>query len=234
MLKSIIKQTDKITDKEKADMFLLMRTYYKNVSKEHFYNDLAKKDRIIMLMDGKSLCGFSTQVLLERTIGNQKTNIVFSGDTIIDKQHNNSFALPIAWGKMMLSILNQYPGMPLYWFLTSKGYKTYRYLPVFFYDYFPKPFAKLSSFEKELLLCVGRELFEEKLDTKRWILIAGKNDQHLRPGVADITESRRSKQEIVYFEKKNPGHMHGDELICIARFAENNIKPFISKKILAL
>ena len=108
MLKSIIKQTDKITDKEKTDMFLLMRTYYKNVSKEHFYNDLAKKDRIIMLMDGKSLCGFSTQVLLERTIGNRKTNIVFSGDTIIDKQHNNSFALPIAWGKMMFSILNQF------------------------------------------------------------------------------------------------------------------------------
>ena len=234
MLKSIIKEPDKIIEKEKTEMFLLMHSYYKNVTEENFYNDLSKKDKIIMLMEEEVLCGFSTQVLLKRTINNKKTNIVFSGDTIIDKQHNNSFALPIAWGKMMFSILNENPTIPLYWLLTSKGYKTYRYLPVFFNNYFPKPFIKLTSFEKKLLLCVGQELFEEKLDTQRWILKAGAKDQHLRPGVADITESKRTKQEIVYFEKKNPGYMHGDELICLARFSENNIKPFISKKILAL
>ncbi|MFC1643605.1 hypothetical protein ACFL1F_00815 [Chlamydiota bacterium] len=234
MLQSVIKHIDEITDKQKHDMFLLMCVYYGNMSEKQFCYDLAKKDKVIMLMDKESLCGFSTQVLLTYTINCKKTNIVFSGDTVIEKQHNNSFALPIAWGRMMLSILDQEPGIPLYWLLTSKGYRTYRYLPVFFYDYFPRPFRVLSFFEQDLLMSIGEHLFNGKLDTQRWIIMSGKKDQYLQPGVADITEARRSKQEIVYFEKKNSGYIHGDELVCLAEFSRENLNPFILKKLLCL
>lgn len=234
MLQASIISVSDILFKDKLMMFSLMRRYYENVSKKQFLSDLEKKDCVIMIKEKKSsaLCGFSTQVLLRRNIKNQDVRIVFSGDTVIDKKHRNSLVLPLTFGKMMLSILKEEPGTPLYWLLTTKGYKTYRYLPVFFKDYFPSPSKKLSSFEKSILTMMGKELLEEKFDAKHWILRAKDGAQRLKPGVADITENRRKKQEIAYFEKMNPNHAQGDDLICLARFSEQNLKPFILKRLL--
>ena len=48
-----------------------------------------------------------------------------------------SLALPVAWGRLMLSLEEVGAGQHLYWLLTSKGYKTYRFLPVFFNEFYP-------------------------------------------------------------------------------------------------
>jgi len=234
MLKSSIILISKISPQDKASMFSLMNDYYENVSREQFLSDLEKKDCVITIKEQGLLCGFSTQVLLHRTVGDKNIRILFSGDTVIDKNHRNSLVLPLAWGKMMLSLLKDQPNIPLYWLLTTKGYKTYRYLPVFFKDYFPSPTKELSDFEANILSYIGKELFNGKFDGNRWIIHAKEKDQRLRPGVADITEAKRNKEEIVYFEKMNPNYPLGDELVCLAQFNEQNLKPFILKRLLCL
>ncbi|MBM3253874.1 MAG: hypothetical protein FJZ16_06465 [Candidatus Omnitrophica bacterium] len=232
MLQSIIIPVSNISPQDKIDMLSLMSDYYENVSEEQFLTDLEKKDCVIVIKEEGFLYGFSTQVLLRRTIEGQNIRILFSGDTVIDKKHRNSFVLPLAWGKMMLSILKDQSDIPLYWLLTTKGYKTYRYLPVFFNDYFPSPTRKLTDFEANILSHVGKELFNGKFDGNHWIIHAKDKDQRLRPGVADITEAKRNKEEIAYFEKMNPNHPSGDELVCLAQFKEQNLKPFILKRLL--
>ena len=94
----------------------------------------------------------------------KQVRLLFSGDTVIEERHRNSLSLPVAWGKMMLGILSEQPTAPLYWLLISKGYKTYRYLPVFFHDYFPRPGRRLSRFEREVLEAFTGGLFNGTLD----------------------------------------------------------------------
>ena len=82
----------------------LMQAHYEGVSEEQFLADLQAKQWVILLYDKRRLCGFSTQVVFDFRHENRLTRILFSGDTIIDKSHWGSLALPVAWGRLMLSL----------------------------------------------------------------------------------------------------------------------------------
>jgi hypothetical protein len=204
-----------------------MQTYYLNVNAEKFRSDLNDKDLVILLHQNGTIHGFSTWDLTQYEIRGRKVNIIFSGDTIIEKKHWCSLALPIAWGNLMLSALAQYPDRELYWFLTSKGYKTYRFLPVFFREFYPSCLQKTPAFEKTLMDSFAGYKFGGQYQPFTGILTATDGAQTLVPGVADITDARRKNPHIVFFEKMNPGNARGEELVCLARCQPDNINPFI-------
>ena len=131
----------------------------------------------------------------------------------------------------MLSILTERPDRELYWLLTSKGYKTYRFLPVFFREFYPSCMKEAPAFEEALLHSLGRRKFGNRFDSESWTIRASDGAQYLRSGVADITEARRRDKDTAFFEKANPGHTKGDELVCIARCHEENINPFILRRL---
>lgn len=233
MLESQIIPIDQLPYDDIARMQELMQTHYVNVSADAFHADLQCKDAVIVLRSRGIICGFSTLMLLTRKVCGNKVKVLFSGDTVIEKPYRNSTALPVTWGNLMLTECQTDPTTPLYWLLTSKGYKTYRYLPVFFKDYFPKPSRELTRFEASLLETLTSELFDDRLDRQQWILRSQEHGQKLRPNVAEVTTARLKKEEIAYFVTKNPGHSQGDELVCLARFEPNNLRPFILRKLAA-
>ncbi len=50
------------------------------------------------------------------------------------------------------------------------------------------------------------------------------NDYRLKPGVGDITEELLTDSRIAFFQKMNPGWRNGDELACLVRLEESNLK----------
>jgi len=220
-----------LSEKHVHEMLRLMQAYYHNVTPAQFVKDLEEKDWVIILWEGGRIWGFSTQMLFNHDVEGHRIQVVFSGDTIIEKNHRGSLALPVAWGRLMLSIMSQHPDRELYWLLISKGYKTYRFLPVFFREFYPSYVKEAPAFEKALLCSLGRQKWGDEFDSESWIIRASEGAQYLRPGVADITEARRRDKDIAFFEKANPGHAMGDELVCIARCHEENIKPFILRRL---
>ena len=220
-----------LSEKHVDDMLRLMQAYYHNVTPGRFVKDLEEKEWVILLWENGRICGFSTQMLFNHDIEGHEIRVIFSGDTIIEKNYWHSLALPVAWGRLMLSILSDHPGRPLYWFLISKGYKTYRFLPVFFREFYPSCMKEAPTSEKALICSLGRRKFGDRFDSESGIIRASEGAQYLRPGVADITEIRRRDKHIAFFEKANPGHAKGDELLCIARCHESNLKPFILRRL---
>ena len=134
-LESQIVAVNELRADDIAQMCRLMQAHYEGVTEQQFAADLNAKQWAILLRDQGRLCGFSTQVLFDHVFDGGAVKVLFSGDTVIDKSHWGSMALPVAWGRLMLSLLATHPGMELYWLLTSKGYKTYRFLPVFFQEF---------------------------------------------------------------------------------------------------
>ena len=222
-----IKPVAEITDREKQQMLSLMKRYYHNVDYRQFFIDLNSKNWVIMLLRGDHICGFSTQVLNPVSIEMPHVNILFSGDTIVKESERNSMALPIAWGHMMLDILHEHPDQDLYWILTSKGYKTYRFLPTFFKEYYPRPDTVPPLLFRNIICDFAQKKYGNQFDPETWVVHACESDQRLREGAANITEARRKNKDISFFEKQNPGHASGNELVCVVRFDEKNLKPFI-------
>ena len=96
--------------------------------------------------------------------------------------------------------------------------------------YFPSTSDSDCKFEKQLLQELAIEKFGDSFNPETCIIQADVNSQKLKTGICDISHERRANEHIVFFEKANPGHAHGDELACITRFEESNLTPFILKR----
>ena len=119
-------------------MYALFERYYDGISASQFAADLADKSYVIELRDGDTLRGFSTMALIDFVCDGIQRRAIFSGDTIIDHRHWGEQALPLAFCEFAGSVYATAPDMPLYWFLISKGYRTYRYLKLFSRQYYPR------------------------------------------------------------------------------------------------
>jgi len=226
-----ISKTSEINNSQLKQMFNLMNEYYENISWESFMSDLSEKDWVILLENSQGVKGFSTQKLIEHNIEGKSVSVVFSGDTVIDRSCWGTMSLPLAFGKMIMSLRNHYKDKELYWFLISKGYRTYRFLPVFFNCFYPSPDNVNVEFEKRLLRQVAKNKFAGSFDPDRLIIRSNDKSQKLKPGICNITQERRKDRYVAFFEKNNPGHRNGDELACLVKCDEDNIKQFILKRI---
>lgn len=226
----VIKTTD-ITNDNIEQMLRLMQENYDNVSMEGFLRDLSEKDRVILLEDAEGIKGFSTQMQFDHTIDRKTVTVVFSGDTIIDRSCWGTLALPLTFGRMMFDIKARSEDKVLYWFLISKGYRTYRFLSTFFKVYYPNNNDLEGKFEQQLLAEVAQVKFGDSFDRKAGVIRANPDSQKLKSGICDISQERRKNRHIAFFEELNPGYPNGDELACIAEFDRSNITPFILKRL---
>lgn len=213
---------------ERAAMLALMQRHFEGVTPDAFAADLADKRWAILLEDSGSIYGFSTQVPSEVDCAGGRHRIVFSGDTIIAREAWGGLELPIAWGCLMRAI-RQREARPLHWFLISKGYKTYRFLPVFFHAFTPSR-GDEDAASRRLLSVVAGTRFPGRWDADAGVIRAAPGTQHLRTGLADPNE-RIDDPDVAFFVARNPGHARGDELACLARFDEDNLKPFIRRRL---
>jgi len=209
---------------ERDEMCLLMERHYANVHRHVFEADLAGKQWVILVSDPATdrLCGFSTQQLLDVIVGRRPVKVLFSGDTIIEREYWGDHALSHTWGRLALSLIDADPGAELYWFLISQGYRTYRFLPVFFHEYYPRYDKAMPGWAGEVLGAAARTLFPGRYDADAGVIRASKWQYRLRAGLGDVTPGRLKDPQVHFFQQRNPGHALGDELCCLAPLTRAN------------
>jgi len=207
------------------EMFALMERYYDRVTRANFLADLAEKQWVIVLLDPQTgvLHGFSTQVLLEVEVEGAAVRALFSGDTIVAQERWGETALVRAWARLALALIDRYAPEPLYWFLISKGYKTYRFLPLFFREFYPRFDFPTPAWATKIIDALGRYKFPGAYDAAAGIVRGGEQKDRLKPGVADLTAERLRDPHVRFFAERNPGHVRGEELCCLARLARDNV-----------
>ncbi len=109
------------------------------------------------------------------------------------------------------------PFRPVYWFLISKGYKTYLLLANNFIHYYPCHTRENQQLE-DIMKGYCNYLFPEYFNEKKKILDFGKGAQFLKGGVAEITAEMCEKfPKIAFFNERNPTWDRGTELPCVAK-----------------
>lgn len=202
-------------------MYALFQKYFAQCDRGVFDSDLAAKDRVILIYASGNLVGFSTaQTCLER-INGKELPILFSGDTIVDRAHWGSGILERCWLKLAVETSEQYRSS-LYWFLICSGYRTYRYLPTFFKEFWPRHDSETPPTAQDLLDTLAERRFGVRY---RGGVVHLQGGGALREGVSPVDDKLLRNPDIAFFVKANPGHWRGDELACVTRIAFDNLTP---------
>ncbi len=207
------------------EMFRLMCCYFDGMNWNDFRIDLMEKQWVIILscQDTGAVFGFSTLYFSTTDFNGKTIGFFFSGDTIIHRDYRGSLLLEREWLKLVFRKVEEEPLMEWYWFLVCKGYRTYRYLPVYFKSYFPSPGVEGERREKEILDYLAFSRFGNRYSRESGV-VKGKGDYRLKQGVGEITPRLLNDPRIAFFNTRNPGWHSGDELACLVRLERNNLR----------
>jgi hypothetical protein len=213
-----------VTARQREEMFALMDCYYAGMRREEFESDLDEKEWVIQIVDSQThaIRGFSTQMMLQAKRRGRTVRALFSGDTIVDRQYWTGNPLAKLWGQFALVLIDACAGEELYWFLITKGFRTYRFLPVFFHEFYPREGTPTPPWAKETIDAFAAAKFPHAYDAAAGIVRSVRFACRLRPGVGAIDEARASDPHVRYFVARNPGHSRGDELCCLAPLTREN------------
>ena len=218
--------TEALTPAQAQAMFSLFNEYFEVKDLRTFYRDLKRKQWVILLVEeGTDLIqGFSTMAAYVTCFEGRRISIIYSGDTIIRPAFWGTSVLPKTWIDTVLKVSRDLP-TPLYWLLLSSGYKTYRFLPLFFKEFYPRYDRDVLPETQALIDHVATELFGSEYCRKTGVVQFERGATPLRAGVAEVDESRRRNPHVAFFLDRNPGHVRGDELVCLAEIHPDNITP---------
>jgi hypothetical protein len=226
-VKSTVVRVENLGVMEKEEMLRLFTGYFNDVEPAFFEADLQEKEWAILLsnqQDGR-LEGFSTIATICQECEGKPVKIVFSGDTVVERRSWGSNALPRAWASLVLPMLSREKERAIYWLLLCQGYRTYRFLPLYFRNFYPCAGTEMPSFEKKLLDQVLQLKYPTAYDAEKGLVHPRENHYHPGPLLEEVHRGKSRNRHIRFFLQANPGYARGDELACIAGIWGANFTP---------
>jgi hypothetical protein len=218
-LTSSVRNVASLTLKERDAMHELMTIHYEAVSRERFDKDLSAKDQVLLLHDAESILRGFTTIAWNPTGRLDEGDILFSGDTIIDQRCWGTQELVRAFCRRA-GEWKATSGRPLFWFLISKGQRTYMYLPLFARRFFPHP----DAIETEWATLAGKvaaKMFGNCWKPSEGVIRFSASQGHLRE---ELVVERVKSPWARYFLERNPGHSQGEELACLTEMTDSNLR----------
>ncbi len=204
----------------------MMAASYSSMERPVFERDLDKKQMVGLILDEQEVVqGFTTFAINPKDCGTENYNILFSGDTIISPNHWGSLVMVKGWCTAVGEIIATDRSKDWYWYLLSKGHRTYMYLPLFFHEYYPSVHdgsqdEKLKSIADRVSAILYPKYWLPKAGVLKFESDAGALSSELAQG----TYARKKNEQVAFFLEKNPGFYRGDELVCTAELHPDNFK----------
>jgi hypothetical protein len=203
-------------------MFELLMQHFTGGTPEHFARDLAEKNLALLLERGDKLVGFSTMRAYTTTLERETANVIYSGDTIVTPEAWGTTALPRAWVAGVEALRATLPARRCFWLLLTSGFRTYRFLPVFWREFFPRFDVPTPVETQRMLNQIARERFGPQFNSDEGI-VRFTDPQRLRGCLQDVPTGREHNPHVSFFISRNPGHANGDELVCLTELCPENL-----------
>lgn len=203
-------------------MYELMSNNYNHVNKENFEKDLLAKQYVGIFTLENIIYGFTTYAINPQNSGTDEYNIVFSGDTIIDPEFWGTQIMMQSWCRTVGTFLHHSSSKKLYWYLLTKGHRTYMYLPLFFSDYFPSHEGTKDPLYQSIAERCSDLFYGEKYKIEKGVIQFKEKIGELNKELAEASFNKRSTF-AAFFLEKNPGFYNGDELVCLTEISVDNM-----------
>lgn len=221
-MKGEIRQCRDIDDATLGAMYDLFREQFDGVSFDVFRDDLGEKTWVLLLCDDDALCGFSSMDLYDLDVDGSPATVVYSGDTVVKSETWGDSALSYYWMGAIDYLRRLNRKERLYWFLIVSGYRTYRFLPVYSRTFYPRHDRPTPPDAQAIMDAAATARFGSSYDAATGIVRLDHPAQ-LKGRFRGIPEHRLRDPHIAYFAERNPGHDKGDELVCFAILAEDEL-----------
>jgi hypothetical protein len=218
------KRVYEISATERDEIVGLYLSYYDGSDEERVLSDLATKTEVLLLYFEGALVGFTTLELYDFEWQGSLVQIIYSGDTVVHHAHWGQQALAFAWIGNLGKLKRERPDVPLYWFVIIKGHRTYKFLPAFGRSFYPHWSIDRSDL-KPLADALATGKFGSAYSPDTGVVSFGESHGHLNPKFAYPSEEEKTKEAVRFFLEKNPGYIHGDELVCLCEISEGNMRP---------
>lgn len=210
-----------LTETERCEMFELFQSHFEGVTRSQFFDDLDAKDWVLRIMRAGMLLGFSTLEAYATTYRDRPINVIYSGDTVVAPEAWGSPVLARGWIALVRAIQATHPE-PWYWLLLSSGFRTYRFLPVFWREFWPRHDAEPDDDTRRMMTALAREHFDGCFDERTGV-VRFPRPQRLRAHLAQVPEGKANDPHVRFFLERNPAHNEGDELVCLAELSDANL-----------
>jgi hypothetical protein len=217
----LVSRADLSSD-EFAQMYRLLTQHFNGVTQEQFHQDTSEKNWVVLIERAGRIVGFSTILAYETLLNKLPHSVIYSGDTIVAPEAWNTSALPRAWIESVAKLRQFYARGPYLWMLITSGFRTYRFLPLFWREFVPRFDISTPQNSKQLLDHLASERFGRQYDPVTGI-VRFKNPQRLRDSLSDIPAGRLEDPHVAFFAAQNPGHADGDELVCLTELTPGNL-----------
>jgi hypothetical protein len=223
-MKARLIPTQQLTLPERDAMYALLGTHFEGVKRKVFDTDLDNKNWVIWLEDEneRTLKGFSTLSIYETEFEGEMLTVVYSGDTIMDPSAWSSSVLSRTWIASVNQLRTRYPQGRFYWLLISAGYRTYRFLPTFWQEFYPRYDLPTPPEVKKLMDFLASDRFGDSYHQIPGV-VRFPHPHVLRDRLKGIPPERLQDPHINFFNTQNSGHLQGDELVCLAEIREENL-----------
>jgi hypothetical protein len=211
-----------LTPADTQAMFQLLTRHFDGVTPEQFNRDLAEKNWAVLLRREGRLTGFTTLLVYETAFEGEPVSVVYSGDTIVAPEAWGSTALARGWITAVNQLRDRYPRGKYYWLLLTSGFRTYRFLPVFWREFFPRHDALTPDAIRRLRDQLAGERFGTQYFPQSG-LVRFTQPQKLRGELKAVPAGRTADPHTAFFLARNPGHVQGDELVCLTELGPDNL-----------
>ena len=216
-LKSKVLKISEISESDKQRMFNLMTQVYNGEDWSKFLSDMSQKNYALILYDDNSnIAGFTTIQVFEF----EGRIIIYSGDTVIEENSRGDIELMRAWWRFSYKIQQENPDKKVLWLLISKGWRTYKFFPMFLKEIYPTYKYETPSDTQDFIDRLSLYKFGNCYQNG---LVIPKNPDMLKTGQNDIPDKRLDDKDVQFFLEKNPEFYKGNELVCLAELSVSNL-----------
>jgi hypothetical protein len=222
-----------LDDAARDAMWDLYARHYDGVDRAAFLRDLSGKRHVIVARDSgdSSLQGFSTLTWTDQRVQGRRFVAVFSGDTIVAPEYWGQSAIQSRFGQYISRVRLAHPHRRVYWFLITKGYKTYLLLTRNFPQHWPRHGRETPAWERAALDALARERFGAAWRPDEGVIRFDGDAPRLKDRVAPLDDGLLDTPDVRFFQRANPGHARGDELACIARVSLAILPRYLLKQV---
>lgn len=228
-----LRPRDDLTAKDRDEMFFLLSRHFEGVARDQFERDLAEKNWVVEIRSEGQLLGFSTLLAEEVEFEGRLLKSISSGDTIMSPEAWGTPILARRWIAAVNWLRASSPSLPCYWLLLTSGFRTYRFLPLFWKEFYPRHEAPTPAYHQRLLDQLAIHRYGKRYDTMRGI-VRFDCPQKLRGSLGLLPSGRTGNSHVAFFLARNPGFADGDELVCLTEINSGNLTAAGQRMIAAL
>jgi hypothetical protein len=207
---------------QQEEMFELLSLYFEGVTPDQFEHDLFEKNWVLQLRRAGRLVGFSTLLATTSHFEGSPITAIYSGDTIVAPEAWGTPALARTWIATVNRLRAKYPRQSCFWLLLTSGFRTYRFLPVFWREFYPQHGIETPPGRARLMRMLAAERYGGNYHEESGI-VRFPRPQRLRNQLSCVPAGRKADPHVAFFLERNPGYALGDELVCLTEISEKNL-----------